>query len=272
MNQILAVHFQYMKDNGELAKRLFDSGKPFIASIVPNLFDKTMKTEEGEPIYDRIHLPENYYPDWAIDIFKANANNPNVTWVQEGYRHCCGRCFNERERNKKDGKGDFPDPHHEHVCLDGVSQDSGKQLEVISKGKILLEDFKIIPQGYCSPNHLDSEDTTDVIKYLDFDYLLIRNGYDYLTPNTISFSAYRDYNGIIILPETKIEIPNTSPVLMTYYDHICEGKVLDWEQVLSSSESLDRIEFEEISKIKVWENRELVKSYKKTRDLAFRFK
>src|SRR4030042_5856568 len=148
---VLAVHFQYMNDKGKLAKELFSSGKPFLASIVPNLLDPEMKTEEGEDIYGRIHSLDIYYPDWAKEIFRENRKNKNIMWVQEGYRHCCGKCYNKRIKN---GGGGF-DPYHEHVCLDGHAQSLEKQIEIIAKGKKLMKDkLGIAPVAYCSPNHL----------------------------------------------------------------------------------------------------------------------
>lgn len=132
---IPVVHFQWITDEGEIARRLVESEKPFLASIVPNLLDKSMKTENGNLIFGRIHPENNYYPDWIIKWFEQNRDNPNITWVQEGYRHCCERCFEKYQKNGGREKGGWPDPFHEHVCPDGYAQDFGMQLEVIGKGK-----------------------------------------------------------------------------------------------------------------------------------------
>src|SRR3989344_4473401 len=95
---IPVLHFQFMNSSG-VARKIVQAGKPFVASIVPNLLDKEMKTEEGKDIHERIHLPRNYYPDWAVEFFRDNRDNPHITWVQEGYRHCCGRCYDLFEKH-----------------------------------------------------------------------------------------------------------------------------------------------------------------------------
>lgn len=257
---ILAVHFQYMNDNGRLARELFESRKPFIASIVPNLLDSKMKTEEGEDIFNRIHPSDNYYPEWAKEIFRENSNNPNVSWAQEGYRHCCGKCYNKRQNNHERGS----DPYHEHVCLNGHAQSLEKQIEVIRKGKNLIkEELGITPLAYCPPNHLYNKDTLESATENCFSYFLTRNGFDYFIPGLIKLPAY-DNNELIVLPETK---KGKSPIIMTYYDHISSGKVPNWRELLENSTSLGRLEITYKPKIKVWMNEKLILSYKKIRDL-----
>jgi len=142
-----AIHFQRIPDKGKAAKELFNSGKMFIASIVPNLLDRTMKTPSGKLIHNYIHMEENYYPEEFIKILQDNAENPNVFWAQEGYRHCCERCFEKYEK-----KG-WPDPFHEHVCLTGHAQSLEEQRYVIKEGRKLIEKKKqeliphyIVPQ------------------------------------------------------------------------------------------------------------------------------
>lgn len=263
MNQYtLAVHFQYMNDDGKLAKELFNSGKPFIASIVPNLLDKSMKTEEGEDIFNRIHPPNNYYPGWAKEIFKENWNKPNIIWAQEGYRHCCGRCFNQKEENRKAGKGNYPDPYHEHICLDGNTQSLEKQIDIISKGKELIKkELGINPILYCPPNHLFNKDTLEATnnKFVGF---LTRNGFDYFIPGMIKLPVYYDEE-LFIFPETK---KGKSPIIMTYYNHICEGKVPNWREFFLDSSYPYSVNWSPKSIFKTWINEKLILAAKKMRD------
>ncbi len=272
--KIPAVHFQFMTDNREIAKRLFGYNKPFLASIVPDLLDKTLKTEEGEKIYERIHPKDNYYPDWAIELFKANKDNPNVIWIQEGYRHCCGRCFNRREENRKAGKGNYPDIYHEHVCLDGHSQSLEKQVEIIRKGGgKLTQGLGITPDGYCPPNHLHNKDTESAARIKDFKYFLTRNGFDYFIPGLINLPAYEDY-GLIIIPESNFGTSTKSPVSLTYYDHLVEREDIREEffKFLDSSVPLSELPISKKSKAKVFLNRRLIYAAKRGRDLKNRIK
>jgi hypothetical protein len=263
---ILAIHFQYMNDGGKLARELFNSGKPFIASIVPNLLDKSMKTEERENIFDRIHSPDNYYPEWAKEIFKDNKDNPKVLWAQEGYRHCCDRCYNKGiARGKKS-----PDPYHEHICLDGHAQSFEKQIEVISKGKKLIEDeLGIEPILYCPPNHLYDKNTLKAADKNEFSYFLTRNGFGYipLIRNLIKLPALA-YSGLILFPETK---NGKSPVIMTYYDHICDGKVANWRGLLENSSSLYDLNISDEANLEFWISEKLTEGYKKLRDIKNSF-
>jgi hypothetical protein len=256
---LLAIHFHAMGDEG-LAKRLFNSRKVFLASIVPNLLDRTMKTEEGEDIYERIHPVETYYPEWAKEIFRENKNNFKIIWGQEGYRHCCGKCFDKQQTN--DGKG--YDPYHEHVCLDGNSQSLDEQIEIIRKGKKLInEELGINPSVYIPPNHLYNKNTLRAAKENGFDLFLTRNGFDYFIPNLIELPPYLEED-LFILPETK---KGKSPVRMTYYGE--NQKILD---LLPSSTSLIGFRKEDVSPFKIWVNEKLIFKYKKLRDVVNLFR
>ncbi len=254
---MLAVHFQFMNDKGKIARELFN-GKHFIASIVPNLLDPSMKTDEGEEIYNRIHPLSNYYPGWAKNIFRRNKDNSHVTWVQEGYRHCCGRCYN---KGKAIGKKS-PDPYHEHVCLDRHSQSLEEQIEIIGKGKELIKkELGIVPIGYCPPNHLYNKDTLRAAEENDFSYFLIRNGFDYFANGLIEILSYRD-NKLVILPETK---NGRSPIKITYYDHISEGRFPQYNEI--PADFLDLIFPVDKPRFKAWANEKAITAYKKLRDL-----
>ncbi|VVB84092.1 Uncharacterised protein [uncultured archaeon] len=255
----LVVHFQFMNDNGELARKLFNSGNYFIASIVPNLLDSEMKTEEGESIYGRIHPENNFYPDWAKEIFGENGKRTDIGWAQEGYRHCCGRCFNKgRALGKKS-----PDPHHEHVCLDGVAQSLEKQIEVIAKGKDLIKrQLGISPQFYCPPNHLYNKDTLIAAKENGFDFFLSRNGFDYFLLGLINTPVY-EKGELIMLTESKY---GSAPLRMTYYDQLCEDPE-NFDALLKNSSSLTCLNIENKKPTKARVSEKLITAYKKLRDL-----
>jgi hypothetical protein len=256
---IVAVHFQSMNKGRQLAETLFSSGKPFLAFVVPNLLEPEMKTKEGEEIFDRIHPSEIYYQQWAIDIFRKNKNNSDVIWGQEGYRHCCGRCFNQGMAMGKKS----PDPYHEHVCLDGYVQSFDVQKNNIRKGKrILIEKLGVNATIYCSANHLDNEDTLRAIKSNGFSGMITRNGFDYIPLNCTKMPLYKNENGLIILPETK---NRNSPVRMVYYDDDSENIL----KLLSSSVPLSELLIEEVSLSKIKKNKELILEYKKLRDVAY---
>ncbi len=235
---ISVVHFQYMSDGGEIAKRLVSSKKPFLASIVPDLLDKCLKTAEGEDISGRIHPENNYYPNWAVDFFRENKRNRNITWIQEGCRHCCGRCFNKLEKNRKSGK-EWPDPFHEHVCLDGNTQSLEAQFVVMDVGrKLMIDKLGIYPEGYCPPNHLSNDNTLSAARKVGFEYFLTRDATDYFPLPRLG--PYRSENGLIILPEARLGSRNPD-LVFTYYDHLERGKLDEYLPILRDSRDLSKI-------------------------------
>lgn len=259
---IQAVHFQFMTDKGKLAKKLFSADRQFLASIVPDLLDRNLKTEIGEDIFGRIHPPENYYPDWAIDIFKANRNNPHVVWVQEGYRHCCGRCFNKRENGKS------PDPFHEHVCLDGHAQILEEQIDEIINGKeLIFNNLGIMPEGYCPPNHLYNIDTIGTANLAGFKLFLTRNGFDYFKKGLVKLPAYwaDDSRELIMLPESKY---GSSPVKTAYYDKMSETELNDFLTSSDFSQRLFELPVRDKPKAKAWLNERAIRTYKRLRDVV----
>lgn len=267
---IPAVHFQFMTDNGRMAEKLFSSGKPFLASIVPDLLDKKLKTESGQDIHERIHPDSNYYPEWAIEKFRQNKDNPNITWVQEGYRHCCERCYEKFESNGGRENNGWPDPFHEHVCLDGHIQSLEAQFIAIHNGKKLMGDrLEIVPTIYCPPNHLHNNNTLKATRNNCFDYFLIRNGFDYLPRNPINLPAYRD-TGLIIVPESKIG-RTKSPIALTFYDQL-EDQWEEFSRILESSITLSELQVEKKPVIKTHMNQGLIIKYKRLRDWKKRTK
>jgi len=245
-----------MNDDGRLAEELFDSGYVFFASIVPGLLSPELKTEEEEEICGRIHPTDNFYPEWAKKIFKENKDNSNVWWVQEGYRHCCGRCFNKKEISGKNS----PDPHHEHVCLDGIAQSLEKQIEVIARGKqILKEELGIVPKIYCPPNHMYNKDTLKAARANRFSYFFTRNGFDYFFPQLIELPCHEE-EGLTIFTETKY---GKSPARMAYYDKDSEELL----KMIKSSQPLTAYYDNNVSKMEIGINKFLIGLYKRLRDL-----
>jgi len=266
--QIPAIHFQFMKDGKDLAKRLVDSEKSFIASIVPDLVDKSITTDNDEAICERIHSEDNYYPEWALDFFRENRKNSNIEWAQEGYRHCCGRCYDKFEGNGGREKDAWPDPFHEHVCLDGHAQSLGKQIRVIKRGKELLEkELGITPKIYCPPNHLYNSDTLKAAQKLGFNFFMARNGFDYFFKGKVDLPAYRE-DGLIIIPETKFGF-GTTPVALTYYDGLNWD---DLQNILKKSRPLKELPVFEKSRAKIIVNDKLIPIYKSLRDYGKQIK
>jgi len=235
---IPVIHFQVITDKGETLKKLLKSDKQFLASIVPNLLEPSMKTETGKEIFGRIHPKNNYYPEFFKEFLKENKDNPNIIWIQEGYRHCCERCFEKRENHNQKGLGNFPDPFHEHICLDGNSQSFEEQLKVIKKGKEILKKYGISPRGYCPPNHLFNEDTFRAIKEAGFEYVLIRA--------KTELPAYQRTDKLIVIPEGKLkEVGENVPALYTYYD-ILKDKWENHQLFLEKSSPFSNIKPKEI--------------------------
>lgn len=264
------IHFQFITDNGEVLEKILSLEQPFLGYIVPNLLDKNMKFETGGKIHERLHPKSNYYPKWFKNAIRENNDNPNITWVQEGYRHCCERCFENRR-----------DPYHEHVCLDGVAQNHEKQIEVILKGSNLMQnELGIRPEGYCPPNHLHNNNTLITANQLGFRYFVTRNAFDYFG-GLVTLPAYKqnnlniepESNTLIIIPESKFEQGQNSPIIATYYDHLVAGK---WENylthVLNFSDDLSGLPWNKKPKAKIWANDKLLIAAKKLRDLKRKLK
>ncbi|MBU2104896.1 MAG: DUF2334 domain-containing protein [Nanoarchaeota archaeon] len=212
---IRVIHFQFITDKGETLEKLLKSNRQFLASIVPNLLEPSMRTETGKDIFERIHSKNNYYPTWFIEEIKKNKDNPNIVWIQEGFRHCCERCAEKYEKNVSEGRGKHPDRYHEHVCLDGHSQSFEEQKNNIEKGRKILTKLGINPLGYCPPNHLFNEDTFRAVKDLGFKYVLIRA--------KTEVPVYQRDNGLIVIPEGKLkEVGENATALYTYYDGLTE--------------------------------------------------
>ncbi|MBS3094087.1 hypothetical protein J4474_00325 [Candidatus Pacearchaeota archaeon] len=246
------IHFQHITDEGQVLEKILSRDKPFFAYIVPNLLDKEMTFESGGEIYERLHSKENYYLDWFNEAMKENKNNPNMRGVQEGYRHCCERCFDAGR-----------DPYHEHVCLDGVSQNFEEQIGVIRKGKSLIKDKTgVTPWAYCPPNHLFDLNTTESAIASGFEKFIIRNAFDYIGLN-VKIPAYGEYI-IKMIPESKLGQGKKSPIIATYYDSLVNGQLDDFMKILDNSSFCSPIRRKPT--IKIWANNKLLIQAKKFRE------
>lgn len=228
---IAGIHFQYITDEGQMMEKILSANRPFLASISPVLLDKTLKDSKGRDILERVYPEKNYYPEWFIDVLRENKDNPNVVFGQEGYTHYCERCFEKYSKNGGREKDAFPDPFHEHVCLDGNHQDYVEQMDSIVRGKDLIKTITgITPEIYCPPNHLFNENTLELAKMYGFEYFMIRN--------FVGLPAYLDEEifSMMILPESPLRKGNNSPVIYTYYDHLVDGKWKDFRKVLDVSD------------------------------------
>lgn len=260
MRKAAGIHFQYVTDEGQILEKILSLDMPFVGYIVPNLLDPSMTFEGGGEIFERLHSKENYYPDWFKNAIRENRDNQNITWIQEGYRHCCERCF----ENEKD-------PYHEHVCLDDISQSLERQIEIISKGKNLIkENLGIISEGYCPPNHMYNNDTIDAAKINDFRFFTIRNAFDYLG-RLVTLPAYNEEN-LIVVPESKLSQGQNSPIIATYYDHLVSEDVDRFLDVLDNSNSLLDIDINKKPKAKIRVNEKLIIQAKKLREFKKKFK
>jgi hypothetical protein len=262
---IYAVHLHELSDK-EKAKRLFGGGNYFFALFVPDLAKRSLKTESGEEIYGRIHGKEEYYDDWALKLFEENRNNPDVIWGYEGYRHCCGSCFNEMQKNKKAGKGAYPDSYHEHLCFKGHSQNLEETIVSLNGGRDVMGEIGIVPKAYCPPNHLYTKDTEAGLRKLGCKYLIIRNGFDYFAPGKVDVPAYED-DGLVVLPESDFKT-SKSPLGMVYYSEVIKGDFSRFLGILKLSEHIENLTIEKKPAMKAAINYNATISYKRLIDLG----
>ncbi|MFH1592154.1 MAG: hypothetical protein ABIB47_02180 [Candidatus Woesearchaeota archaeon] len=268
ISQIVAVHCQYMTDNGELAEIIERSKKPVIIPLVPELSCNYLKTPRGTRIYGYIHSEENHYPDWGLEWLKNNRDNPDFTFAQEGYRHCCEMDFLKMQENLKHGRGKQPDPYHEYVCANGKAMSFLYQAEVMLLGKELLwKELCIDPKIHISANNSENKNTLKAVKDNKFQYHLPRNGFDYPAPGLINLPAYRD-EGLIILPETYPRRRKTSPVIMFYYNRIGENEKTrkQFFRYLERSVPISELPIEDKPHSKVILNQWMIRAYKRMRD------
>jgi len=127
---LAGIHFQWINDKGETLEKILSMKKTFIGFIVPALLDKSL-TNKGKDIFGRVYPEENYYPSWFVDALKQEVKNKNVIWAQEGFMHYCEPCFELFEQNGGRENHGYPDPFHEHVCLNGNSQTLEEQKSAI---------------------------------------------------------------------------------------------------------------------------------------------
>lgn len=288
MEHALGLHLQRIPDEGKLMRYLFSLNRPLGVFIVPSLLDKTLRTESGELIWNNIHSEDNNYPDETIQFLGDNKDNPHITWIQEGYLHCCIPCFRKREENVKAGRGKWPGCYHEHVCVsDGTSQRLYEQNKNIEKGLELIFDKTGIRNisGYLAANHLGNSDTINAVSQNEIGVCIVRNGFDYLTKHfpresvkgLIGLPAYVSEDsgskGLIVVPESIIGEGKKSPLIGAYYD-----RLLDDEKMLN--DYLELLDFAvPLSEIKPIKKRhkadlseKLVYNYKRVRDWKKRLK
>lgn len=260
---LAGIHVQYTPDEGELMKEVVSLKKPAVIFVVPALLDKTLKDSKGKLLLGNIYPEENFYKQWFIDFLKENRKNSSLIFAQEGYTHYCERCFEKFLGNGGREKDAWPDPFHEHVCLDGKAQSLEEQMESMKKGKGLLKDFTgIVPEGYCPPNHLGNQDTLSAAEIKGFKHIMTRN--------LLGLSAYYENSHMIVLPEVKLGERKNSPVISTYYDHFVDGKWEEFQKILESSDT--KFEISGKQEIRVWLNSQAIIYAKKGRDLKKRLR
>lgn len=226
---LAGIHFQYITDNGEMMEKILSKDKQFFLFIVRGLMDKTLEDSRGEKILGKVYPEDNFYKSWFIDFLKENRKNRKIIPVMEGNMHYCERCFEKFLENGGREKDAWPDPFHEHVCLDGKAQSYNEQFAKIKEGiDFFIETTGIFLRGYCPPNHLSNRDTRNVAERFGFDYFFIRN--------LLGIPAYCETSNLIVLPEAKLGERRTSSVIYTYYDHLVDGKWEEFEKIFDLSD------------------------------------
>ncbi|MDO8610562.1 MAG: hypothetical protein Q7R95_08505, partial [bacterium] len=106
------------------------------------------------------------------------------------------------------------------------------------------------------------------VRHPRFKYFLTRNSIDYFP--LFNIIPYKSDEGLIVLPESKLD-SRESPVIFTYYDHLEQGKLEKYLEILDRSENFSKLKITSTPFFADKLNQSLIKSYKKLRDFKKRF-
>ena len=220
--------------------RIAELGKPFSISPVPVLF-----LPKHDVFRTGIYPSDFAYSKEIVNTLKKLARNKNVFFGQQGFSHYCTECFKEKEKK---------DPWHENMCL-YEAKSIDKQIELISKGKKVIEDvLGVSPILYVPPNHQYDKNSVIVAQKLGFDFFAVRR--------LIEISPYRKGN-LIVLPESKLG--ETGEVVYAHYDET-ENEFEKYLEIVKQSNSLYTIIPTKQSQSKMQENYKQMLFVKKRRD------
>lgn len=238
---ILDIHLEGCDDNGEMFRKLAGLDKPFNISLVPVLL-----MPEHESFKNGVYPEDYFYNEGIVETLRELGGNPNISFGQHGFLHYCPDCF-ERKKER--------DPWHEDMCLYGITKNMREQVELIGKGKKVIEDrVGISPVFYVSGNHQSDGVTKLAAKGLGFEYFAERG--------IINLSPYREA-GLVILPERKLG--QKGEVIYTHYDQI-EERFDEHIELIQNSNPLSEIPVSKRSDFKVQLNNRLLRVGKKARD------
>jgi len=239
---ILDIHLEYCDDTGERFENIAKLGKPFNIPIIPVLL-----LPEHEIFKNGVYPSDYFYSEKFTGLLNELSKEKYIGWGQQGFSHYCPECF--REKNKKDA-------WHENRCLHGPKKSVEEQIEIMKKGKNVIEDvLNVSPTIYVAPNHQFDENTKVAAKELGYKYFADRG--------IINVSPYRE-NGLIILPER--DLGQKGEVFYTHYDRM-KDNLKEYIELIENSEPLENIKLSKKPKIKAVLNNRLLVGRKRLRDL-----
>lgn len=250
---VLNIHLEGVDDKGKRLRRIVDTEKSFMISVVPVLL-----LPAHEVFKSGVYPADLAYPSGMIDILKECAKNPNITFGQHGFTHHCPDCYGKFVDNGKDIKA-FPDPWHENRCLYNLMKSVDEQASVIQKGKNVIERIlEASPIAYTTPNHQHDLNTKQAARELGYKYFPVCG--------ILNVFPYEE-NGLVILPER--EVWQRGQVFYTHYNSPQMIDELDkCLGIVQNSDSLNNLKLWGNNKIEELElNYDLLIERKRLRDM-----
>lgn len=181
-----------------------------------------------------------------VNLVKEGIKQGSVTLAQQGYKHKC----------KYEHK--IADPWHENFCFYNKLLSLEEQLEIMRKGKEIVEDtFGATPIIYSPPNHMYDRTTLKAAWIL---------GYKFLTDLAlISLNPYNK-NDVVVIPESKVDSIKTDVVYL-HYDEIDKYSKIFWNILAEKLRPMQEIKGLEESSLGIAINTRLKHTRKIFRDV-----
>ncbi len=250
---VLNIHLECCDDDGEKLRKLAETGKFFIVSVVPVLL-----LPEHEVFKNGVYPPDYFYSKKIVGVLKELIKKNRIVLGQQGYTHYCKDCYKKFVDNGGRENDTWPDSWHENFGLYCKQKSLKEQIKLIGKGnKIIKDRFGVSPKVYAPPNHLYDKNTLLAAGKLGFEFFEDRA--------MIEISPY-ELQGLTIIPVSNLE--KKEKKVNNFYIHY--DKIENFEEIihiLNSSDSLDEIILLENNCLIISENERLKLKTKFERDL-----